>query len=128
MNNITKIIEIDDIYSFEGQKNIVEQMCTHLGFVTIENHPDILNISKEEKNSIGIKEIQHLTKWISTKPYNHTSKVVFISHGDLLTHEAQNSLLKITEEPPPYANIFILVNSHKNLLETIVSRSEVLNK
>src|ERR1035437_5139424 len=46
----------------------------------------------------------------------------FIIEVDSITHEAQNALLKIFEEPNEYAHFFLIIPSEKLLLPTLRSR------
>ena len=53
-------------------------------------------------------------------------RVYLIEQADTLTESAANSLLKVLEEPPPYA-LFLLMATHPaRVLPTIVSRSQTV--
>lgn len=53
-------------------------------------------------------------------------RVYILEQAETLNESAANSLLKVLEEPPPYA-IFVLLASHQaRVLPTIVSRSQVV--
>lgn len=86
--------------------------------------PEIIYVYKENKKSIGIKEVKQTLSALAT--YSDNLKLVVIQESDLLTIEAQNSLLKILEEP--YSNtIFILVTNKLNLLnQTVISRCRII--
>ena len=85
------------------------------------NNPDFY-ILEPEGNSIKIDQIRELTKNVYEKPVVSTRKVYIINDSNLMTKEAQNSLLKTLEEPPEYVTI-ILITSNENLfLPTIKSR------
>jgi hypothetical protein len=90
------------------------------------NNPDFLLVSREDKSSIGIEKVRDLVLWLKVKPFQSKDKVVLIKDSQLLTIEAQNSLLKTLEEPPRNSKI-ILTSSHKlRLLPTIISRCAVI--
>lgn len=85
------------------------------------NNPDF-NILEPDGNSIKIEQIRELTKAVYEKPIVSARKVYIINNSNLMTKEAQNSLLKTLEEPPEYVTI-ILISSNENLfLPTIKSR------
>ena len=85
------------------------------------NNPDF-NILEPDGNSIKIEQIRELVKKVYEKPIVSNKKVYIINDSNLMTKEAQNSLLKTLEEPPEYVTI-ILVASNENLfLPTIKSR------
>ncbi len=90
-------------------------------------HPDFKLIEKAEKKSmIGIEQIIHeIEPWLALKPYRSKRRVVIIKDAHLLSLPAANALLKTLEEPPPYA-VIILVADENNLLETIISRCQVI--
>lgn len=50
----------------------------------------------------------------------------FLVVADSLTHEAQNALLKTLEEPADQAFIFILLPTLNNVLDTLLSRVELV--
>jgi len=92
------------------------------------SHPDLLMIDVEEdKKSIGIGDVSKIFSFISTKPFSEKSKVVIILHADLLTEEAQNSLLKTIEEASKYIEIYLEASSIKKILPTIISRCILIN-
>jgi hypothetical protein len=51
-----------------------------------------------------------------------TGRKFFILEIDSITHEAQNALLKIFEEPNEYAHFFLIIPSEELLLPTLRSR------
>lgn len=85
------------------------------------NNPDY-RIINPDGNSIKIDQIRDLIKSAYEKPIISNKKVFIINNSNLMTREAQNSLLKTLEEPPEYITI-ILVTSNSNLfLPTVKSR------
>lgn len=90
-------------------------------------HPDFMLIEKpENKTQIGIEQItRELEPWLALKPYRANKRAVIIKDAHLLSLPAANALLKTLEEPPAYA-VMILVADENNLLETIVSRCQLL--
>ena len=95
------------------------------GVLHIENSvdPDLMLVEKEEgKKSIGINSSRGVKKFLQEKPLNRDKKTVVIANSELMTTEAQNALLKILEEPPKYAEIFLLSKTENSLLETVISR------
>lgn len=90
-----------------------------------ENNPDFFLI--EEKTSIKIDQIRELKGKISLKPFSAKTVVVVISEADKMTLPAQNSLLKILEEPPASSRIILTAPGPKTLLPTIVSRCQIIH-
>ena len=92
------------------------------------NQPDILRITHEKPNSIGIDDIRtQINSEVSIKPYSSPKKIYIINEGEKITPQGQNALLKTLEEPPEYVVIFILTTNVEALLPTILSRCVVLD-
>lgn len=95
--------------------------------IRIADNPADTTIIKPTGASISIEEVRALKKQIYQRPVSLSYKLVIIKDADQLTHEAQNALLKILEEPPAHAIIVLTTNSQKNLLPTVVSRLTLLD-
>ena len=88
-----------------------------------KNHPDIIHVTHEKPNSIGIDEIRtQVTADAGIKPYTGPYKIYIINDAHLLTLQAQNALLKTIEEPPSYVVMMLLTDNMDALLPTITSR------
>src|SRR3990167_5152767 len=67
-------------------------------------HPDVLIVEPKigesaEEKEIGIGEVRRIKHFLSYVPPSGTYKIVVVDKADGLTEEAQNSFLKILEEP-----------------------------
>lgn len=92
------------------------------------NHPDIMFISHEKPNVIGVDDIRsQINGDVAIKPYRGPKKIYIMNEGEKMTVQAQNALLKTLEEPPEYAVILILTTNVESLLPTILSRCVLLN-
>ncbi len=92
------------------------------------NQPDIIYISHEKPNTIGVEDIRvQINGDIAIKPYSSPRKIYIINEGEKMTPQAQNALLKTLEEPPEYAVILILTTNVEAMLPTVLSRCVVLN-
>lgn len=93
-----------------------------------KNQPDIIYVSHEKPNSIGVDDIRaQVNNDVAIKPYSSKYKVYIINEAEKMTPQAQNAILKTLEEPPAYAVIILLVSNINTLLPTILSRCVVLN-
>ena len=72
--------------------------------------------------SIKVSQIRELQNVINIKPTFSKKSVYIIDNADLMTIEAQNSLLKTLEEPPEYAVIILIVHNERSILSTVKSR------
>lgn len=88
------------------------------------SHPDILFITPEkDKATIGVNPVRDAINEAMIKPFYNRHKVFIIDDGDILTPQAQNTMLKIIEEPPEYAIFIIVCTNSDVLLETVRSRA-----
>lgn len=88
------------------------------------NHPDLHWVTPAG-SSMRIEQVRALQAQIKLRPYEGRHKVCVLDDADMLTEQAQNSMLKSLEEPPG-SGVFILV-AHRPaaLLPTIHSRCQV---
>ncbi len=90
-------------------------------------HPDVIRVAPDEgKRSLGIDAVRTLREEVFIRPVELDYKFVIISDADKMTVQAQNALLLTLEEPPSYTLFFLIVQSARALLETVVSRSQTL--
>ncbi|MBO4477292.1 MAG: DNA polymerase III subunit delta, partial [Lachnospiraceae bacterium] len=88
------------------------------------SHPDLKYIRHEKPATIGVDDVrEQLNGDIVIRPYRADRKIYIIDEAELLNVQAQNAILKTIEEPPSYAVILLLSNNRDVFLETIRSRS-----
>lgn len=149
LQNAAAMDKVSHSYIFAGEKGSGKKLLAKVFAMTLQcerhgkepclqcgsckkamsrNHPDIIYISHEKPNSVGIEDIrEQLISDISIKPYAGPYKIYILDEAEKLTAQAQNALLKTIEEPPAYAVILLLVNDGGTLLPTISSRCMTLN-
>ena len=87
------------------------------------NHPDIIHITHEKPNSIGVDDVRdQLVGDVQIRPYNGKYKIYIMPDAEKMTVQAQNAILKTIEEPPEYAVIILLTDNEQGFLDTIRSR------
>ena len=92
----------------------------------IQTHPDVLVIPPDPPQMmIKVDQVRRVIENIYFRPSEGRERV-FIFTDSAFMKEAANSLLKVLEEPPEFATIFLLAESPGELLPTIRSRSMVL--
>jgi DNA polymerase-3 subunit delta' len=92
----------------------------------IQTHPDVLVIPPDPPQMmIKVDQVRHVIETIYFRPSEGRERV-FIFTDSAFMKEAANSLLKVLEEPPDFATIFLLAENAGELLPTIRSRSMVL--
>lgn len=87
------------------------------------NHPDIIYISHEKENSIGVDDVrEQFVGDMQIRPYSSRYKIYIMDEADKMTQQAQNAILKTIEEPPSYGIVILLTENADGLLSTILSR------
>ena len=88
------------------------------------NHPDYVQIknSGDDKKTISVDTIRRISEDIFVKPLISDKKIYVIHDEKPIGTEGQNAFLKVLEEPPSYAVIFLIVRDRSALLETVLSR------
>ncbi|MGC4379270.1 DNA polymerase III subunit delta' [Fictibacillus sp. Mic-4] len=100
--------------------------CSDCRRIDSGNHPDV-HIVSPEGQSIKIDQIRGLQKEFSYHGMESEKKVYIVEHADKMTVQAANSLLKFLEEPTSPTIACILTEQVHRLLDTILSRSQVLS-
>lgn len=94
--------------------------------IFVQTHPDVLVIPPDPPQMmIKVDQVRHVIDTIYFRPSDARERV-FIFTDSAFMKEAANSLLKVLEEPPEFATIFLLAENAGELLPTIRSRSMVL--
>lgn len=91
-------------------------------------HPDITTVSiPEGKQSIPVEAIRKIREQAAVLPNEGAARVFLIEEAQTMNASAQNALLKILEEGPPYLAFLLLAEGVDTLLPTVQSRCEILN-
>ena len=110
----------------EGKRPCLE--CRSCRQAADHNQPDIIYVSHEKPNTIGVDDIRtQINNDIDIKPYSSRYKVYIVDETQKMNQQAQNALLKTIEEPPAYAIILLLTTNADSFLQTILSRCITLN-
>src|ERR1700688_4961475 len=91
----------------------------------VQTHPDVLVIPPDPPQMmIKVDQVRHVIETIYYRP-GEARERVYIFTSSAFMKEAANSLLKVLEEPPEFATIFLLTENAGELLPTLRSRSMV---
>ncbi len=113
-------------YLIEGDRELVLEALTlflegELGVATRGN-PDFWQRSFE---TMGIDEARELATMQQNRSLSGGRKLFLVS-ADSLTIEAQNSLLKVLEEPTKGTHFFFVMPTSERLLPTLASRLQLV--
>jgi DNA polymerase III subunit delta' len=87
-------------------------------------HPDFLTFPPDGPlRQVSIEQMRVLKQRAQFKPLYGTRRVFLIDHIDRANEQAENSLLKILEEPPEHLILLLSAENAYDLLPTIRSRA-----
>lgn len=93
--------------------------------IFVQTHPDVLVIPPDPPQMmVKVDQVRRVIETIYYRPSEGRERV-YIFTDSAFMKEAANSLLKVLEEPPEFATIFLLTENAGELLPTIRSRSMV---
>jgi DNA polymerase III subunit delta' len=93
--------------------------------ILVQTHPDMLVIPPDPPQLlIKLGQVRALIREIYRMPAE-ARRAVYIFTSSAFMKEAANSLLKVLEEPPAHASIFLLAENPGDLLPTIRSRAAI---
>jgi hypothetical protein len=85
--------------------------------------PDVLVVQPEaDKVAVSIEQVRDILSLLTTHSLTGRERLVIFAPADTLSLPAQQSLLKLLEEPPEKVTLALLTRSAGSLPETIRSR------
>ncbi|MDO8590693.1 MAG: hypothetical protein Q7R65_01805 [bacterium] len=109
-------------YVVEGEEEVRETLFNLLEknwSIEVKANPDF---SYQRFVMLGIDEARNLKSLQEKKSFAVGGKKIFVIEADAITVEAQNSLLKMFEEPTENTHFFLMGSFTKNLIPTLASR------
>lgn len=113
-------------YLIEGETEaILKELFTFFErslHIATKGNPDFLHLAFD---SFGIDEGRKIREIQTGKAFEGNRRLFVIS-ATVFTHEAQNSLLKVFEDPSPNVHFFVIMPSADGILPTLRSRFFVI--
>lgn len=118
--------QLHHAYCIEGKNgDLFQRLCVHLEQdldFPVRGNPDFWHGQYE---SLGIDDGRSLKEMQQNRSAGGGRKI-FVVSADSITREAQNSMLKMFEEPTPQTHFFIFIPSAEILLPTLRSRLMII--
>ena len=111
--------------TFVAQTLIAKLLETTLNMLNNNPYYHFIAASGETINIEMVRDLQKALK-LRTTGVKKIRRSIIIEHGENLSTEAQNALLKTLEEPSPDTVIIITVTDMESLLPTIYSRAQLI--
>lgn len=94
-------------------------------YASINDWGEILE-AKNKQLFISADEVEEWGHLFSLKSYEGGTKVLIIWRADKMNTSAANKFLKFLEEPPQKTIIFLIADKIENMLDTILSRCQIV--
>ncbi len=104
-------------------------ICKSCSMCESGNHPDVAVVTNQlydqskKSTDVLVDTIRNMKKDVYIKPYHSQRKIYIIPNADTMNMYAQNSLLKVLEEPPVYCTIILIAENSNMFLPTVLSRT-----
>ena len=119
---INYVLSEDEHYKYDIDNfEINSESSTYKTILNKSNTNLIVIDINFEKKSIDINQIRDLITSLNKSSFNNKPRFVLIDNIELLNKNSINALLKVLEEPNQNVH-FILINSNKKILPTLLSR------
>lgn len=105
------------------------QNCNNCLQCSIIDKNDYLDLKIIDSDGLWIKkeQLDNLQVDFSKKSLTGGNQVYIINHAEKLNTQAANSILKFLEEPVPNIIAILVTNNKYSLLDTIISRCQVIS-
>jgi DNA polymerase-3 subunit delta' len=129
--NCTRIAEADALEerfneAVEARENLRETDKRETR-IFVQAHPEVLIIPPDPPQMlVKVDQVRHVIAGIYYRPTQARQKFYIFPESNFIK-EAANALLKVLEEPPEFATLFLLAENSAGLLPTIRSRCITLN-
>lgn len=131
------LIEVDESYDtsviidvikqiIKAEYNDVEQYQNIFSLIDKSAYEDLV-IIKPDGNKIKKEQILTLMNEYKTISLKNTNRFYVIEFAEDMNISASNTILKFLEEPEPNIVAFLITKNISSVLETIVSRCQIIN-
>ena len=97
--------------------------CKNCRMISHKSHPDVMHITHTAENKgFSVKSLREICVDAYIAPNEGECKVYIFADCELMSVPAQNTLLKLIEEPPAHAFFIFTASSKTVFLPTIISR------
>lgn len=108
-------------------KNKPDGTCPNCRQIISGNYPDVLVVTSENKQSLGIDQIRYLKEELAKSPVQSKIRFFLINEAEKLTLSASNALLNLLEEPIAPVVTILITNNSAQILPTIRSRTQIVS-
>ena len=91
------------------------------------SHPDLTWVVPSGAHVMRVDDVEEPVVSAATRtPFESRKRVFVLERVDLMNDEVANRMLKTLEEPPPFVHLILLTSALGRVLETVVSRCQLV--
>jgi DNA polymerase-3 subunit delta' len=91
------------------------------------SHPDLTWVVPSGAHVMRVDDVEQPVVSAATRtPFEARKRVFVLERVDLMNDEVANRMLKTLEEPPPFVHLILLTSALGRVLETVVSRCQLV--
>ena len=91
------------------------------------SHPDLTWVVPSGAHVMRVDDVEEPVVAAATRtPFESRKRVFVLERVDLMNDEVANRMLKTLEEPPPFVHLILLTSALGRVLETVVSRCQLV--
>ncbi|MBI1777564.1 MAG: DNA polymerase III subunit delta' [Proteobacteria bacterium] len=117
------------LFQMEAAGLGVSKVDSTFRLVAANSHPDLLVVErqydekrKRDRRVIRVDETREIAQFLHLTPSQGGWRVVIVDGAEEMNRNAENSILKVLEEPPAQALILLVSHASGQLLATVRSR------
>ncbi len=104
-----------------------DEACRSCRRIETGNHPDLIEVSIEGRQSIGTDQARTIVQAANMTPVESPVKVFLVPEAGMLTEQAANVLLKTLEEPTSTTIFLLVAEAEDDLPSTVNSRCRTIH-
>lgn len=108
-------------------ENKPDGTCQNCKQILSGNHPDVLLVEPEGKQTLGIDQVRPLKEELAKSPVESSRRFFFINEAQKMALSAANGLLNLLEEPVAPVVTILITNNSDQILPTVRSRTQIIN-
>jgi len=125
---INYIFSFNEKNCYNLEKLKINENNRSFNLVKNNSHPNFHLIELcDEKKNIEINQVRKMINFCNKSSFNNCEKIVLIDNIEKLNKNSVNALLKVVEEPNNNIYFILILDSNKNILNTLKSRCVKFN-
>src|SRR4051794_34803860 len=90
-------------------------------------HPDLTWVKPTGAHVMRVSDVEEpVVAAANRTPFESSRRVFVLERADTMNDEVANRMLKTLEEPPPYVHIVLMTDALGQMLDTVVSRCQLV--